>query len=112
MPLLDVYDPRNLANGSTSEGPQGFGAAEAISLLLPIVFAFFQKALDGAAGEAGKDAYQLIAHWVKAGLPKADPKVSATIRTALQTEGLNENLESVTDAVEAAIQARTPRPGS
>src|SRR5262245_15356129 len=107
--LAESYDP-NITPGNTARGPHGFGVSDAITLLLPSVYLFFQKFTEGAATELGEKDFAAILAYLKkdsqgehaaahnevsgilakSGMPAVSiPSAATSILAALQKHGGN-----------------------
>lgn len=98
--LVAVYDPNRAHNGDTARGPQGFGASEAIVLILPFIYSFFTKYVEALGTEAGKKCFGAINEWL---LQKDDKLLSAAreeIERSLIDSGIpTESVGKSTDAI-------------
>lgn len=100
--LVEAYDDKQDAAGSTAGGPQGFGAGEVIVLMLPYVYKFFESFLEGLGQQAGKRVAELLMR------PDAG---SDTLKTAiaekLRAAGVPETqLGGLADAITEVINKR------
>ncbi|MGX9966049.1 hypothetical protein ACVFYP_22175 [Roseomonas sp. F4] len=98
--LVESYDPETANSGSTSTGPAGFGAAEAITLLLPFVYSFFNKFVEAAGTEAGKKGFAFVFEWLRANSDKDQAAAREQIKETLAASGLPAAaLDSTADSI-------------
>lgn len=112
--LVEGFATRSTEAGRTSQGPQGFGAGEAIALALPLVHLFFSKAFEGAASQIGKDAYAVVRSLIR---PVGSAKIDREeLRTAVEACLAEEKLPvdrihvtsaAIVDAVSAKLSPST-----
>ena len=101
--LAASYDPKTVG-GATTTGPQGFGAAEGIVLLLPFVASFFTKFVESIATAAGKKSFAAIVDWL-GGDSKQEEDARDKIRQTLTESGMPlEAIDKSTDSIMATLK--------
>ena len=98
--LVGSYDPKTAASGATAKGPQGFGAGDAIVLLLPFIYDFFQKFVEGLASETGKASFVAVTNWIADKSENHSPSARDKIRLTLKETGIPADaVEKTTDSI-------------
>ncbi|MCA1375832.1 MULTISPECIES: hypothetical protein [unclassified Bradyrhizobium] len=104
--LVQSYDPDSSkgSGGSTSKGPQGFGAGDAIVILLPFIFDFFKKFGETIASELGKSTYAAAANWFVGGSEGEDAARVSIIESLKESGVPSDAIEKATVAILTSLK--------
>jgi hypothetical protein len=95
LALLPLYDPATAGSSRVSEGPLGIGVESAAVLLLPVLFAFFDKILE----ELAKDAAKELVVDLKAYISKKLPGLRASLIGAGLSEKKSDEVANMTESI-------------
>jgi hypothetical protein len=88
--LLPSFQPDMDNTGKTAGGPQGIGVHVGIVLLLPYIYRFFEKFLDGAASRAGGASWDMLVRWLRES-KESDSKIEEIVNNELEKIGVPED---------------------
>jgi hypothetical protein len=95
LALLPLYDPATAGNSRVSKGPLGIGVESAAVLLLPVLYAFFDKILE----ELAKDAAKELAVDLKAYISQKLPGLRASLIGAGLSEKKSDEVANITGSI-------------